>query len=271
MHPIEQLRYVARAEGVGPGRLAREAAAALAAVGGDPAGLVTGCRRLIERHAEVGPMWWVAARVLAAADPGAEAWRAGHDLDDDPTPGVLAALLPADATVTVLGRPEQAGDALRQRGDVEALVVEAGPSGHGFARRLRGAGTDAEDVPAWGLGAAVAGSDLVLLEAAALGPTGFVAPAGSRAAAAVARTAGVACWVVAGTGRVLPARLWDALCGRLDAGTGAGAEEPWARAVEVVPLDLVDRVVGPAGAQSPAEAVKRADCPVVPELLKGAP
>ena len=267
MHPIEQLRYVARAEGVGPSRLAREAAAALGTIADDPAGLVTGCRRLVERHAAVGPMWWVAARLLAAADPVAEAWRAGADLDGVPTPGVLAALLPEDATVTVVGRPEQVGQALRQRGDLAVLAVDAGPSGHGFVRRLRTGGIDADDVPAWGLGAAVADSDLVLLEAGALGATGFVAPSGSRAAAAVARAAGVEVWVVAGVGRVLPARLWEALCARLD----AGDEEPWARAEEVVPLELAGAVVGPAGAQPPADAVKRADCPVVPELLKGTP
>ena len=47
MHPIERLRYVARAAGEGPGLLAGEAAGALAAFADDPQGLVTACRRLV--------------------------------------------------------------------------------------------------------------------------------------------------------------------------------------------------------------------------------
>ena len=43
MHPIEHLRYVARAAGEGPALLAREAAGALATFNDDPAGLVTAC------------------------------------------------------------------------------------------------------------------------------------------------------------------------------------------------------------------------------------
>jgi hypothetical protein len=103
----------------------------------------------------------------------------------------------------------------------------------------------------------------LLLETSALGPGGFVAVSGSRAAAAVARTAGVPVWVVAGVGRVLPARLWDVLVSQLDAD-----DDPWELAEEVVPIDLADSVVGPGGCLPAAEAYTRADCPVVPELLK---
>ena len=42
--------------------------------------------------------------------------------------------------------------------------------------------------------------------------------AGSHAAAAVAHHAGVPVWVVAGVGRVLPQRMWEALTQRLDEG-----------------------------------------------------
>jgi hypothetical protein len=119
-------------------------------------------------------------------------------------------------------------------------------------------------IPDAGIGAAVANADVVLLEADALGPDGFVAASGSRAAAASAAHAGVPVWVVAGVGRVLPGRLWDALLSQLD----AVDEDPWERAEEVVPLDLATFVYGPAGPQSIDEAVRRADCPIAPELLK---
>ena len=57
MHPIERLRYVARAAGEGSTLLACEAAGALAAFASDPAGLVTACRRLVDRQPTAGPIW----------------------------------------------------------------------------------------------------------------------------------------------------------------------------------------------------------------------
>jgi hypothetical protein len=265
VHPIERLRMVARATGEGPELLAREAAGAMAAFCDDPAGLVTACRRLVDRQPTSGPMWWLAARVLAASDPAAEAWQAADELDADDTPAIVAAAVPDDATVVVVGWPEQAGRALRRRGDLDVLVVNAGGEGDRFARRLARLDVSADCVPDVAAGAAVAASDLVLLEASALGPTGFVGRAGSRAAAAVAKTAGIPVWVVAGAGRVLPGRLWDALLARLD----TLADAPWLADEEVVPLALADQVVGPAGAQDAARAPRRADCPIAPELLRG--
>jgi hypothetical protein len=116
-------------------------------------------------------------------------------------------------------------------------------------------------VPESGLGAAVAVADLVLLDASALGPDGFVAVAGSRAAASVAWTAELPVWVVAGAGRVLPARLWDSMAGAL-----AADDEPWESGWDVVPLALATVVAGPAGTQPATEAPARADCAVAPEL-----
>lgn len=263
MHPIERLRHVARAEGTGPSLLAREAAAALAGFGQEPTGLVTACRRLVERHPTAGTVWWLAARVLAASDPVGEAWRAAEELDDDDTPAQLLRVLPTEGTIATMGWPELGGDALRRAGEVELLVIDAGGRWTGLVDRLARRGIDAIDVPEGGLGAAVAVADLLLLEASALGPGGFVAEAGSRAAAAVARHAGVPVWVVAGAGRVLPGRLWDALVTLLEADV-----DPWLADDEVVPLDLADKVVGPAGTTDGAGAVRRADCPIPPELLR---
>jgi hypothetical protein len=261
VHPIERLRMVARVTGEDPGMVAREAAAALAAFSDDPRALVTACRRLVDRQPTSGPVWWLASRVLTAADPGAEAWRAAEELDADPTPGVLAASLPDDAAVVVLGWPEQAADALRRRADVRTLVVDAFGDGSGFAARLDREECDCVLVPESGIGSAVVAADLVLLDASALGPDGFVAVAGSRAAASVAWTAEVPVWVVAGAGRVLPAGLWEAMAGVL-----AADDEPWEAACDVIPLALAAMVVGPDGAQPAAEAPHRADCAVAPEL-----
>ena len=105
MHPIERLRYVARASGGDQRMLVRETAGALRGLGFDPAGLVVACRRIVERHPTSGPMWWLCASVLAAADPYRCAASLADDLEADPTPDVLVEALPDDATVCVVGGP----------------------------------------------------------------------------------------------------------------------------------------------------------------------
>jgi hypothetical protein len=160
-----------------------------------------------------------------------------------------------------MGRPELAEHALVRRGDLAVLVVDALGEGHGLARRLARADNDVELVPESGLGAAAAAADLVLLEAAALGPTGFVGVSGSRAAAAIGRVTGNPVWVVAGAGRVLPAPLWSALARRLGPAEWDGDEE-------LVPIDLVDRVVRAAGPVDVATALQHPGCAPVPELLR---
>lgn len=263
MHPIERLRYVARAGGVDHAALAEEVARALAGFVDDPSGLVTACRRIIDRHPTSGPMWWLAARVLATNDPRAEAFRCVSTLQDDKTAAALAYELPDDITVTVLGWPEQVGAALIRRGDIRALVVDSLGEGAGLVRRLELADSPAEEVPPANLAGAVRWSNLVLLEASAVGPDGFVAVAGSHAAAAVARDADADVWLVAGEGRLLPERLWESVVDRLDQ-----EGEPWELDEEIVPLSLVDRVVGPKGLESVEAMLRRTDTPVVPELLK---
>lgn len=262
MHPIERLRYVARAGGVDHGVLVRETAAALGGLGFDPAGLVTACRRIVDRHPTAGPLWWLCSRVLTAADPLDEAWRCADEIDDDPTAGELAAALPDDATVCVVGWPELTAEALLRRGDVRVLAVEDERGGHGFARRLRRSDVVADQVDPSGLGPAAAACDLVVLEPSAVGPTGFVAPIGSRAAAAVASCADVPVWLVTGVGRLLPESTWNALASRLD------DEEPWTLADEVVPLGLVAQLTGPAGPEPVAAGLGRTSCPIAPELFR---
>src|SRR5438093_11463754 len=107
MHPIERLRWVARAPDNEVSLLAAEAADALAAFADDPAGLVIACRRLIERRPACAPLWWIASRVLCALDPGLEAVTAAVELERDPTAALLADELPGGA-VAVVGWPEQA-------------------------------------------------------------------------------------------------------------------------------------------------------------------
>jgi hypothetical protein len=266
VHPFERLRYVARADGGGVTNLVEAAARALAGLDGDHAGLVTGCRQMVDRHPAVGPLWWLTSRMLCADRAADEAWAVVSDLDSDDTPRQLAAALPEDAVTVVLGWGELTAPALHRRGDLRVRAVDALGLGEAGALvdALLDVGLDAVEVPEPGLGAAVADADVLLIEALAAGPDGIVAVSGSRAAAAVAQRGGHPVWIVAGAGRLLPGRLWNALVGRLEAGG-----EPWDAAEEVVPLDLADVMVGPWGALTPSAALAHTDCPIAAELFKG--
>jgi hypothetical protein len=263
VHPIERLRYVARASGAPQSVLVQETATALASFGSDPQALVTACRRIVWRQPTSGPLVWFCARVLTAGDASAEIWEAAGLVQADTTAAELAHALPDGATVTVLGWPDEIGEALPRRGDVEVLAIDTAGEASGFVSRLWRCDVEASDVPQSGLGAAVASSAVVLLESPAVGPDEFLAVSGSHAAAAVAHHAGVPVWLVAGVGRLLPGRMWDGLRSRVL------PEEPWDADDEIVPLDLVDHIVGPRGLQSVADALQRVDCPVAPELFKG--
>jgi hypothetical protein len=239
-----------------------ETASALASFAGDPQGLVTACRRIVSRQPGSGPLVWLTARALCAGDPFAELRQAAAEIEADRTDAELAHAIGDGATVCVLGWPELVAQALVRRGDLEVLVVDVGGEGSSLVAQLDRADVDAVDVRRDGLGAAAAASDLVLVEAAAIGPTDALALRGSRAAAAVARHSDIDVWLVGGIGRLLPQRMWDGLIDRL------GGDDPWERDVDVVPLDLVDRVVGPRGVQSVAEALQHAACPDAPELFR---
>jgi hypothetical protein len=260
VHPIERLRYVARAGDADAAVLVQEAASALAGLGDDAGDMLLSCRRLLARHPSSGPLWALCARMVASPEPASEGYRYAALVDDDPTGRVLAAALPDECRITVLGWPDLIGDALRRRGDIEVLVIDARGEGSSFARRLQAIDVDAEEVEESGLGAAAARSSVVVLEATAMGESGLLAVPGSLAAAAVARTFGIPVWVVAGEGRVLPKQIWEALLAQQP------DVEPWGAADEHVPIELVDAVIRPTGACDPATALVTPDCPSAPEL-----
>lgn len=265
MHPIEQLRYLARVNGADPALLALEAAEALEEVAREqPLGLVPSCRRLVARHLCCAPLWWLSARMLAAPEPVAAARAAAKELSSDATAAQLAELLPSDASVLVVGWPDVVTEALRHRGDLELLVASAGGEGDQLVRRLGQRGFDVAWVPDSGVGAAAAVADVVLVEALAAGPDAVLAAQGSHAAAAVAAARPAPVWFVCGVGRLLPSRLWETLLASLD----ASGDEPWERDAERVPAHLASLVVGPQGAVEVGPGLSAPTCPTSPELLR---
>ena len=181
VHPIERLRYVARAGVVPVGPLVREAAAALSSFADDPKGLLTSCRRLLDRRRDCGPLVWLAARMLSAMDPRAEAAKVVSELDADTTGRVLESgvdSLAAGSSVLVVGELGAFAAALQDRPDVRWMEAD-----------------DPE---------AAAGADLVLVASDCAGPSHALVATEAVAAAETARDRGTPVWLVAGAGRILP-------------------------------------------------------------------
>jgi len=209
----------------------------------------------------VGPLWWLCSRVLVAPEPMAEALAAAAELADDATDGVLAAFLPDEASVLIVGWPATVVPALARRGDLDVLAADDG-TGVDVGRALGRVDIPVLDVTTQAVGAAAASVDIVVLEASAAGPASALCAPGSRAAAAVAQASGRTVWLVTPVGRVLPGPTYDAcLAAAVD------PEEPWEADLDVVPLDLVDRIVGLEGPVEVPVGVGSPGCPVAPELL----
>jgi hypothetical protein len=146
------------------------------------------------------------------------------------------------------------------------LLLEAVPAGARLVRR-------------GGVGD-VAGAEIVVVEAEALGPGGMVVDSDVRGLLQAARDLEVPVWVQTGVGRILPTRIWEALARRLgdstrpDQGHGVTVRH-WGRASSDrivragVPetLEGVARVAGPRGVLPLAAALTTADCPEPGELL----
>lgn len=235
---------------------------ALSAFRDDPAGLLAACRRILDRQLTCGPLWWLCARMLCAADPMAEARRAVEQLEADPTGVALAGALDDEAVVAVIGWPAQSAAALRRRGDLEVLVVDVAGEALEAVEQLGRMDVQSVAVPARAVAAAVDAADLVLIESLAVGPSEALVHAGSLGAAALARLRGKEVWLVAGEGRLMPAPMFDALVRRWD-----GRVDPLEAEEEPFPLEMVDRMACAGGVLAVKEALAHTDCPVAPELF----
>ncbi len=262
VHPIEQLRYVARASGADAGLLVQEAASALSVFGHDPAGLVTGCRRLLTRQPSVGPLWWMSAHLAMSTQPRQTSRELIAAIGEDPTPRELAHALPDGGTVLIVGWPAMAVAALVRRGDVEVLAIDVEGQGHSVVRRLDRADVEAEAVDSSNLAGAVDMADLVVIEAGAMGDAAALVDLGNLPAVAMAKVASTPVWLVAGVGRHLPEAYFVEIIDRVTDDQRPVFLSPY----EVVSLGLVDRVVTPAGVQLVEEVVS-SDTPLAPELL----
>ena len=111
--------------------------------------------------------------------------------------------------------------------------------------------------------AAVPAADLVLAEATAWGPDGWLAPTGTAALLQQASASGVEVWVVVGRGVALPEQMWSLVVAdrRPDQWAGFG--------LDLLGSGSVVQVLGETGPVIPGSVAGRSDCPVVAELFGG--
>jgi hypothetical protein len=263
VQPFERLRAIAR-HGGDDRLLVAEAADCLGEFDDDPAALVVTCRRLLHHHPERAPLWWLCARVLAAPEPSEAAWDAEAIVRDDHTADRLSGLLPfpADHPIAVLGWPEVSGAALALRPDLEVLVVRDDQHGRAGDERWRArlARSDASARPVDLIDAVALEPSHVLVEVAGAGPEQVLVNDGTAEALATLARPGLLVWMVAGAGRVLPARLFDAMVRTLG--------DPEDHGFELLDVQAADRIAGPTGLVRPDQLARRVDCPVAPELLR---
>jgi hypothetical protein len=262
MHPIERLRYVARADGAGPAILVRETALAISEMYTDTASLVLACRRIVERHPTMAQLWWLCAHVVTSGDPTGRARELALVVERDDTPGHLDDALADDVRVMTVGWPHTTLKCLVHRGDIAMLVVDSHGEGEALVDRLHDAEIAADLVPYECLAAALRSVDVVLIEALACGADAVLTAGGSRAVVETARALGIAVWLVGGVATRLPATLWQGML------THSGLANDWHAGLDVIELSRFDRIVGPEGAGSAQATSWIAECPDAGELLR---
>ena len=260
MHPIERLRWIARDRDETPTTLAVEAAWALSELALDePPAVVTACRRLVESHVTMGPLWWVAATVLVAPDPDQAARRAVGELVSDPTAELLAVglgdRLVGDAPLVVAFPAETVLEACSQRPVPVVRVVGSSPRLRAQVRLFAAVVSQASSWDCGEAEQAVQGAAVVLVEALAAGSRGVLVTAAAADVAHAARGASVPLWGVAGVGRVLHGQLLGEVMRR--AGDSVQLLEP----------GVFDLLAGPSGLESPIGVLGRGGCPPAPELV----
>lgn len=257
MLPFERLRALARYAGDDTA-LVLEAADCLGDFSTDPTQLVTVCRRLLAHHPACGPLWWLCAHVVTASDPADGARVATRAIESDRTAARLASALPFphDDPIAVLGWPEVAAAALAERPDLDVVALRRRDGDtHRHVRQTRA--EQPVRVVDETEALALAPSHL-LVEVLATSPTTAVVPEGT---ADVLWSLGerLALWLVVGTARLLPDRLFEVLRAEVQR-----QDLP----VETIDVHRAAQLATSGGLDPPDRLRHRVDCPIAPELLR---
>lgn len=245
MDPWDAFRSIARDKRSGAAELAARSAEALQLLASDR-DVLRAARRILRVHSSMGSLW----RVFDVALRGGSL-TALHERLESETGAVAAAaagwavpkrarVLTHSASSSVLATLLAAGP--RRIPSVICTVSLPGGEGRAFAARLRRSGFSVRIVADTLIARACAESDVVLIGADAITPQRIVNKAGTLPLALTAREAGVPCYVVAGTVKMVPDLIWN--------GDGAAP-------FDATPLDALDAVVTERGPMR-AAGVRRA-------------
>lgn len=240
-----------------------ETATALASFADDPAGLLTACRRMLGRKPESGALVWLAARMISSPDPRREAWLTVEEAQENDLGRRVSRAIESDQSVVTVGWPDSAGGGLARRGDIDFRIIDRTGQAWRHVEHLDERGVMANDVDTPWMASVIDGASLLILEAVAAGPSEALVPVASFPAAAVARAVDVPVWLLAPAGSVLPERMWQGLVGRYEADRPAVQLDH-----ELLPLTLVDQIVGPELTVAPTEIGRLTSCPITPELFR---
>ena len=264
MHPIEHLRYVARAHGADPVEVALGAADALAGVSRDPAAALVSARRLVEHHPTNAPLWSVCAHAVTSMDPYRDVDDLAKRIANDSTATNLVDALEGATTICMVGWSGHLVDALARRGDIHALVVDSLGDGQDALRYLSRREVSCELVAPEGMASAAESADATILSALAVGDESVLCVGGSLALAAVAYCVQQPVWMVASEGTRLPSGLFTAMVNGV-----RDRPDPWASGFDVVSHALITSVFGPTISSGSADTLARmTTCPAADELLR---
>jgi hypothetical protein len=276
MHPIEHLRYVARARGADPVSLVRETAAALSGLSHEPAGIVLAVRRIVQRHPTVGPLWWLCSHAINAADPFEAIQKCEEEIRTDATIKNLRDAVPQDAKVCVVGWPTSILHALATRSDLKIYVVESNGDGDAAVDRLLSMDVNATLVQFENLSRVIAECDYVIVEALATSSSEIMCSAGSHGVAALGYCEQKPVWLVTALGTRLPNVLWVGMTSQVLGVATSGDRDDRGdhddhddqSLVDVVPASLFSRVISPLGISDDLTSPFLPECPPATELLK---
>lgn len=215
-------------------------------------------RRLLRVHPAMAPLW--RALALALEEDGRAVLLLREHLESE-TDGVVrvaagwaigrrARVLTHSSSGTVFETLRRAG---RRISEVVCTVSLPGGEGRPFARRLEKEGFTVTVIGDAEIGRAAAEATIALVGADAVTEDAVVNKVGTRLVALAARDAGIPCYALAGTTKLLPSEAWNPEA---------------APDYEATPLALLDAVVTERGPMSPPQirrAAARIDIP--PALL----
>jgi len=233
----DDIETLARDRTMGAAATADRAARVLPAIPRDE--LVDAVEALLTGHPSMAPLWRLAHAALTSKDPAAAAEGFRHELEGDST--AAFALSPAlPGRILTISYSQSVVEALTVRKPRVVVCMESRPGGEGLS--MAGTVSAYSDVEVVDDDRAIAElpAEAVLIGADAITPTVVINKVKSLELVQAAAAAGMPCYVVAGSSKLVPCEL------------------PVSDPFQAVPLELFTRIALPAGLLHPPAVAERA-------------